>query len=84
MTVEPSKPPAAELKLTGELRFYRHIDPVTGRGAVALHTGGQEVPLDLRPFDKDILLRPGLYVIRGHWGKENRLVVTHASPTARP
>jgi hypothetical protein len=69
-----------EVRLTGELRFYRHIDPVTGRGAASLHAGGEAIPLDFRRFETDILLRPGTYVVEGHWGAGGRLVVTGASP----
>jgi hypothetical protein len=72
-----------ELRLTGELRFYRHIDPVTGRGAVSIFAGGKDTPLDLRQFTLDILLRPGPYIIKGQWGKEGRLLVTEAYPAAR-
>jgi hypothetical protein len=78
---EPTPPPARELLLTGELRYYRHIDPVTGRGAVSLHADGKEIPLDFREFKVDILFRPGLYVVEGYWGEGRRLVVTAARTT---
>jgi hypothetical protein len=68
------------VQVTGELRFYRHIDPVTGRGAAAIHAGGEDIPLDLRQFTLDILLRPGPHVVKGHWSEEQRLVVAEAHP----
>jgi hypothetical protein len=67
-----------ELQLSGDLRFYRHIDPVTMQGAASLYTDRKEIPLDFRQFNLDIVLCPGHYVIKGHWSKENRLVVTAA------
>jgi hypothetical protein len=67
-----------ECQLTGELRFFRHIDPVTGHGAVSLFTEGKEIPLDFRQFKLDILLPSGFYVVKGHWSKEQHLVVTAA------
>ena len=71
---------AGEVQVTGELRFYRHIDPVTGRGAASIDAGGEEIPLDFRQFTLDILLRPGPHVVKGHWSQDRRLVVTEAHP----
>ena len=56
---------------------------MTGRGAVSALAGGQEIALDLRQFNLDILLRDGRHVITGHWGKGKRLVVTDARPAGR-
>jgi hypothetical protein len=81
LRVDPSPSSACELRLAGELRFYRHIDPVTGQGAVSLQADKEEIPLDFRQFPMDILLRSGPYVIKGHWGKQQRLVVTEAHPS---
>jgi hypothetical protein len=81
LRVDPSLTSSRELRLTGDLRFYRHIDPVTGQGAGSLHAGGKEIPLDLRQFTKDILLRSGPHMVKGHWSKEQRLVVTEAHPS---
>lgn len=69
----------SQVRFAGELRFYRHIDPVTGQGASAIVAGGQEVPLDFRRFELDILLRPGPYTVAGYW-HAGRLVVTEAHP----
>jgi hypothetical protein len=80
---DPTKPTAVsaeEVQLAGELRYYRHIDPVTGQGAVSIYADGKETPLDLREFKPDILLRSGPYVVKGHWGKEKHLIVTAAHP----
>lgn len=74
-------PAPSEVRMTGELRFYRCIDPVTGRGAVTVVAGGREVPLDLRQLETDILLRPAPHVVKGHWGAGGRLIVTEAHPT---
>ena len=79
--VDPSLTSSREMRLTGDLRFYRHIDPVTGQGAVSLHASGKEIPLDFRQFNKDILLRSGPHMVKGHWSKEQRLVVTEARPS---
>jgi hypothetical protein len=68
------------VRVAGDLRFYRHIDPVTGRGAAAIHAGRTDVPLDFRHFTLDILLRPGRYVVKGYWSDQERLVVTEAHP----
>jgi hypothetical protein len=69
----------SQVRVAGELRFYRHIDPMTGRGAVALVASSQEMPLDFRRFELDILLRPGPYTVVGSW-EAGRLVVTEAYP----
>jgi hypothetical protein len=78
--VEPSALSAKEVTVKGELRFYRHIDLVTGHGAVYIYTGEKEIPLDLRQFKPDIFLQSGHYVVKGRWSKERRLVVTAAHP----
>ncbi len=78
--IEPIAVTAGEQQVTGELRFYRHIDPVTGQGAVSILADGKESPLDFRQFKLDILLRPGTYLVKGHWSKDKRLVVTEAHP----
>ena len=77
---EPAAVSAEKVQVAGELRYYRHIDPVTGRGAVSIHADGKEIPLDFRQFKLDILLPSGPYVVEGHWSKEQRLVVTAAHP----
>jgi hypothetical protein len=79
---EPTPPAARELRLTGEVRYYRHIDPVTGWGAVSLVADGKDIPLDLRQFTLDILVRPIRYEIKGHWSKEKRFVVVEVHPAA--
>lgn len=79
--VELSALDLRDLQLSGELRYFRHIDSVTGRGAVSLYVDGKEIPLDFRQFRLDILLPMGRYAVKGHWSKEQRLVVTAAHPT---
>ncbi len=78
--IKASPLPAGEVQLTGELRYYRHIDPVTGQGAVEIHADGKDVPLDFRQFKLDIHIHPGTWKIKGQWSKEQRLVVTAATP----
>jgi hypothetical protein len=80
---DPSALAPEDVQVTGELRYYRHIDPVTGLGAVSIHAGGKEIPLDFRQFKLDILLPSDIYTIKGHWSKERRFVVTEAHRAVR-
>jgi hypothetical protein len=75
--------PDTEVQVTGEFRWYRHIDPVTGRGAVSIYADGKEIPLDFRQFTLDILLRPGPHTVKGRWSKEQRLVVKEVRRAGR-